>query len=192
MSVFFCLHIGMPTQSYPAELPFSCEWKMTCSLTKTAYIHICGVSIEKNILRLFERSSTHLCLIFDSSLTHLWLIFDSSSTYLRLIFDSSSTHLRLIFDSSSTHLRLIFNSSSTHYSVDFILSRLDIYKGGCMYIVFIYVFLLVRVPQKEIIWRLFLGMLLGIFGMYVPTQNLCIKMRCIYLCRRHVQLCTTM
>ena len=190
MSVFFCLHIGMPTQSYPAELPFSCEWKMTCSLTKTAYIHI-RVSIEKNILRLFERSSTHLCLIFE--LFELRLIFNSSSTHLRLIFDLSSTHLRLIFDSSSTHF--LFYSSSTHpndASVDFILSRLDIYKGGCMYIVFIYVFLLVRVPQKEIIWRLFLGMLLGIFGMYVPTQNLCIKMRCIYLCRRHVQLCTTM
>ena len=25
----------MPTQSYPAELPFSVEWKMTCKLTHT-------------------------------------------------------------------------------------------------------------------------------------------------------------
>ena len=136
MSVFFCLHIGMPTQSYPAELPFSCEWKMTCSLTKTAYIHI-SVSIEKNILRLFERSSTHLCLIFDSSSTHLWLIFDSSSTHLQLIFDSYLTHLRLIFNSSS----FLFNFYSSKWcKCRFILSRLDIYKGGCMYIVFIYMY----------------------------------------------------
>ena len=29
------VYLGMPTQSYPAELPFSVEWKMTCKLTHT-------------------------------------------------------------------------------------------------------------------------------------------------------------